>query len=118
MSFQDIPLPLEHTPKAAVRSGSLLCLADPKVYSILDLSSQDLTEMLPILQVDVNSDDLASSSIIAEPIMAVIPGEQPIFVICTRGERHSMGVFVDGNGDPVKGIILWDEVVTSLGMTS
>ncbi len=46
--------------------------------------------------------------------MAVIPGEE-VFLVCTHSEGQSMGIFVDGNGDAIKGTVQWEGHVKALG---
>lgn len=107
--FQDVPVP--ETPAQAVRSNATLCIADSTKYCIVDLLGSQLLEILPISQAspefpgDIN------------PAIAVLPGEPEfLFASFTGAESGSMGVFVNHEGDPVRGTMSWESHPKCIGM--
>jgi hypothetical protein len=106
---QEIPLPTAPTSHALTHT--YLCAAMPSsgTYSLIDLSDASLTEVLPISQVDAESLDWDPA-----PNVAVIPGADEFLVTSYTGVG-TMGVFLNGQGDPVRGTMEWEEHPTSIG---
>ena len=78
-------------------------------YSIIDLSDASLTEVLPVSQIDPNVLEFEPN-----PNIAVIPGENEFLVTSYTGTT-TMGVFLNGQGDPVRGTMEWSEHPVSIG---
>ncbi|KAJ9114999.1 hypothetical protein QFC22_005327 [Naganishia vaughanmartiniae] len=101
LSFlRDVPVP--ETPTQAVRSNATLCISDHSNYCIVDLLGSHLLEILPISQAppDAPAD--------VNPAIAVLPGEPEfLFASFTGAESGSMGVFINKDGDPVRGTMSW-----------
>ncbi|KAI5454223.1 hypothetical protein NCC49_004285 [Naganishia albida] len=99
--LRDVPVP--ETPTQAVRSNATLCISDPSKYCIVDLLGPHLLEVLPISQA---SPDAPAD---VNPAIAVLPSEPEfLFASFTGEESGSMGVFVNREGDPVRGTMSWD----------
>lgn len=107
--MQEIPLPTAPTSHALTHT--YLCAAIPSsgTYSLIDLSDASLTEVLPISQVDAESLDWDPV-----PNVAVIPGADEFLVTSYTGVG-TMGVFLNGQGDPVRGTMEWEEHPLSIG---
>lgn len=98
---QEIPLP--SGPVAAAVSSSYLCAAIPSTntYSLIDLAEVSLTEVLPVTQIDASELDFEPNANVV-----VIPGENEFLVTSFTG-TSTMGVFLNGQGDPVRGTMEW-----------
>lgn len=79
---------------------------------MIDLSDASLTEVLPISQVDAESLDWDPV-----PNVVVIPGADEFLVTSYTGVG-TMGVFLNGQGDPVRGTMEWEEHPLSIGTRS
>jgi hypothetical protein len=82
------------------------------VYSIIDLSDASLTEVLPVSQIDLEVIDFDPN-----PNVIVIPGENEFLVTSFTG-AGTMGVFLNGQGDPVRGTMEWEDHPLSIGESS
>lgn len=68
-----------------------------------------MTEVLPISQVDTDVLEWDPN-----PNIVVIPGEDEFLVTSYTGVG-TMGVFLNGQGDPVRGTMEWDDHPISIG---
>ncbi|WVQ99304.1 hypothetical protein IAU59_006436 [Kwoniella sp. CBS 9459] len=105
-AVKEIPLPAPPTEHALF--ASYLCAAIPSttpeqssLYSLIDLSDASLTEVLPVTQIDQ-----AVADFDVNPNVVVIPGENEFLVTSYTGSS-TMGVFLNGQGDPVRGTMEW-----------
>lgn len=106
-------MPVPETPTQAVRSNATLCISDPSKYCIVDLLGPHLLEVLPISQA---SPDAPAD---VNPAIAVLPSEPEfLFASFTGEESGSMGVFVNLEGDPVRGTMSWDSHPRCIGEQS
>ena len=92
----------------ARRSGRLLCAADSEYYCMVDLAAAASFQLLPIEQVP-NEDPNAPR---VRPRIAVV-GEDEFLVISSMGQT-TMGVFINENGDPVRGTLEWPSYPESI----
>ncbi|OCF74776.1 hypothetical protein I204_05158 [Kwoniella mangroviensis CBS 8886] len=117
-SVKEIPLPSSATHHALF--SSYLCAAitsgqddtTQTLYSIIDLSDASLTEVLPVSQIDPAVADFQSN-----PNIVVIPGENEFLVTSYTGSS-TMGVFLNGQGDPVRGTMEWPSHPLSIAVES
>ena len=93
---QDIPLPSR--PIVARRSGKYLCFADEKFYNMIDLEAASLFPLLPLSQ--------AEDSGPVEPFILVISSNE--FLILSWTGASTLGLFITGDGDPVRGTLQWE----------
>ncbi|KAK7047403.1 hypothetical protein VNI00_006634 [Paramarasmius palmivorus] len=94
---KEIPLP-QGTRTLARRSGSALCMADSEFYNIVDLENSQMFPLLPLNQ----SPDI---DIQVKPFITVTaPGE---FLLISWTGASALGIFVNSNGDPVRGTLEW-----------
>lgn len=84
-------------------SSSYLCAAIPSTntYSLIDMAEVSLTEVLPVTQIEASELDFEPNANVA-----VIPGENEFLVTSFTGSS-TMGVFLNGQGDPVRGTMEW-----------
>ncbi|KAJ3538976.1 hypothetical protein NM688_g6433 [Phlebia brevispora] len=92
---KDIPLPSGAT--LARRTGRHLCVADHDNYNMIDLDAGLLFPLLPLSQ--------APDSAPVKPSITVI-GDNEFLILSWTG-ASSLGVFITGEGDPVRGTLEW-----------
>ena len=95
--LQEIPLPQGAT--LARRIGRSLCIADQTNYNLVDLEGASLFPILPLSQ----SND--PTSFVVKPSITVIGVNE--FLILSWTGTSTLGVFISGDGDPVRGTLQW-----------
>ncbi|TXT15581.1 hypothetical protein VHUM_00084 [Vanrija humicola] len=112
---KDIPLP--SPPKSCALFSTFLCAALPSEnglnYGIIDLSDASMTEVLPVSQVF----GMIDSGFEPNPNIVVIPGDNQFLVTSYTGQ-NTMGVFLNGQGDPERGTMEWPEHPVSIAVES
>lgn len=107
---QEIPLP--SAPIAHALFQTYLCCAllssetSQTVNCVIDLSDASLTEVLPVSQVPPLEDEDGEGKEAVNANIVVIPDEKEFLVTSYTG-TSTMGVFLNGQGDPVRGTIAW-----------
>lgn len=114
LSTQEIPLP-GTAPTHHALFQTFLCCALPSAETseilncVIDLSDASLTGVLPVSQISPEREESINPNII------VIPGEEEFLVTSFTG-TSTMGVFLNGQGDPVRGTIEWESHPLSIGV--
>ncbi|EPQ52370.1 hypothetical protein GLOTRDRAFT_65249 [Gloeophyllum trabeum ATCC 11539] len=87
----------------ARRSGRYLCVlvADDKTYGIIDLHAASLVPLLPLSQ----APSMGSSDPPVKPHILVV-GDNEFLILSWTG-ASTIGVFITGEGDPVRGTLEW-----------
>ncbi|KAF9528703.1 hypothetical protein CPB83DRAFT_854136 [Crepidotus variabilis] len=98
--LKDIPLPPNHGTTLARRAGPYLCLAGKTDYNIVNLEAASLLPFLPISQAET------TPSFVKPSITIVSPSE---FLILSWMGASTLGVFMTGDGDPVRGTLEWPQ---------
>jgi len=80
----------------AKRIGSALCIAAQGYYNIVDLEKAESFPLLPLSQ--------AMDDFIPEPSITVTGDE---FLICSWTGQNTLGLFINTNGDPIRGTLEW-----------
>lgn len=101
---KEIPLPAP--PRYHALFSTFLCVAAPSeggglTYSVIDISDASMTEVLPVTQVPPEDESWNPN-----PNVVVIPGENQFLVTSYTGS-NTMGVFLNGQGDPERGTMEW-----------
>lgn len=94
--LQEIPLPSGGV--YARRTGKYLCVADKENYNVIDLVQASFVPLLPISQAP-------DPTIAVRPHITVISENE--FLILSWTGASTLGVFVTGDGDPVRGTLEW-----------
>ncbi|KAJ7461830.1 hypothetical protein B0H11DRAFT_1816523 [Mycena galericulata] len=99
--FYHKEIPLPDGAILARRSDHYLCIADRVQYSIVDLLNASITALMPLSQAGD-----------AEPFTGFpgicITGDNPVeFLILSWTGASTLGVFISGEGDPVRGTLEW-----------
>lgn len=92
---KEIPLPSGGI--LAKRTGQYLCVADKENYNVIDLEAASLVPLLPLSQ--------ALDGLAVRPLITVISENE--FLILSWTGATTLGVFVTGEGDPVRGTLEW-----------
>ena len=79
-------------------------MADHETYNVIDLETTSLIPLLPLSQVDDSSP--------IKPSITVI-GESEFLILSWTGSS-TLGVFIAGTGDPVRGTLTWSVHPTAL----
>ena len=87
------------------RAGRYLCAADTENYDMIDLVAATSFPLLPFNQVP----DATNQT---KPSVTPISDEE--FLITSNMGVSAMGVFITGNGDPVRGTLGWTTYPESL----
>jgi len=97
---QEIPLPSDSPPALACkRVGHVLCYADNDFYSMVDLDQASLFQLLPLRQ------SVEDTPFEIKPIIEII-SENELLILSWTG-ASALGVFITGDGDPVRGTLEW-----------
>uniref|UniRef100_A0A8H8CKT2 CNH domain-containing protein n=1 Tax=Psilocybe cubensis TaxID=181762 RepID=A0A8H8CKT2_PSICU len=83
----------------AKRTGRTLCIADKTHYSMLDLEALSVFQVLPVSQA------FEPTPFVVKPSITVI--SQNEFLILSWTGASTLGLFVTGDGDPVRGTLEW-----------
>ncbi|RDB27975.1 Transforming growth factor-beta receptor-associated protein 1 [Hypsizygus marmoreus] len=94
---KEIPLPEGAT--LARRIGRSLCIADKENYNMVDLEGASLFPVIPISQAP------ESSTAFVKPSITIV-GENEFLILSWTG-ASTIGLFVTGDGDPVRGTLEW-----------
>ncbi|KAJ3528802.1 hypothetical protein NMY22_g9261 [Coprinellus aureogranulatus] len=97
---REIPFPQGTFASLARRTGKYLCFADRENYNILDLEQAELFPVLPISQAPPGDQTKV------KPHITVISENE--FLILSWTGTSTLGLFVTGTGDPVRGTLQWD----------
>ncbi|TCD64637.1 hypothetical protein EIP91_003839 [Steccherinum ochraceum] len=81
----------------AKRAGHHVCIADKGMYHMIDLNAASSFPMLPVSQ--------AEDDKIVKPLITVIKENE--FLLLSWTGQATMGVFITGDGDPVRGTLEW-----------
>ncbi|KAJ4490232.1 hypothetical protein J3R30DRAFT_49846 [Lentinula aciculospora] len=103
---KEIPLPQGGI--LACRVGSSLCIADKSYYNMINLDTAEMFPILPLNQ-DYNNPELP-----VEPF--IVPTGEDDFLVVSWTGSNSMGIFLTGSGDPVRGTLAWAQHPTSISL--
>ncbi|OCH89285.1 hypothetical protein OBBRIDRAFT_732893 [Obba rivulosa] len=92
---KEIPLPSGGI--LARRTGRHLCIADRENYNVIDLEAASFFPILPVSQ--------AGDGILVKPSITVVSDNE--FLILSWNGASTLGVFITGDGDPVRGTLEW-----------
>ncbi|KAL0959675.1 hypothetical protein HGRIS_011374 [Hohenbuehelia grisea] len=97
--FYQKEIPFQQGAVVARRFGHTLCLADHEFYSIVDLERTSLFQLLPVSQAP--EPPLTP----LQPSITVVTDNE--FLILSWDGSGTMGVFITGDGEPVRGTLQW-----------
>ncbi|KLO19340.1 hypothetical protein SCHPADRAFT_935413 [Schizopora paradoxa] len=93
----------------ARRAGRVILAADRENYNVIDLTTASCTPLLPI-------DQTGETPSRVRPMITFLGQSEPIeFLLASAtGAGSSMGLFISGTGDPVRGTLEWPSHPESL----
>lgn len=91
-------IPFQPGAQLARRAGQYLCVADSQFYNVIDLHT---AQMFPVLPVNQASDDTMP----VKPFIVFVGGNE--FLLLSWTGASTLGVFITGEGDPVRGTLEW-----------
>ncbi|KAG6856124.1 hypothetical protein H0H87_007279 [Tephrocybe sp. NHM501043] len=94
--LKEIPLPKGAS--LARRIGRSLCIADKETYNMVDLEGASLFPVIPISQA-------LDSTVTIKPSITIV-GENEFLILSWTG-AGTIGLFITGDGDPVRGTLEW-----------
>lgn len=94
------------------RHGKILCLADNQIYKIINLQQSSVTNLIPIPQVASSPPSLLGSGTHPCPLVAVV--KQDEFLMVSGTSDSQIGIFVNGNGDAIRGTLEWSSFPKAL----
>jgi len=101
---KDIPFP--NGGSLARRTGPYLCVPGDGVYNVINL---DASSALPVMPVSQIADPNAAP---VKPLILVISEME--FLIVSSMDGRGLGVFITGNGDPMRGTLEWSAYPESI----
>ncbi|KAH6917829.1 hypothetical protein BKA70DRAFT_1366356 [Coprinopsis sp. MPI-PUGE-AT-0042] len=98
---REIPLPQSQGVGCTLarRVGKYICFADRENYNLVDLEGAQLFPILPIAQAP------AQEGAVIRPLINVISDNE--FLILSWTGTNTLGLFITGDGDPVRGTLEW-----------
>ncbi|CAA7270193.1 unnamed protein product [Cyclocybe aegerita] len=94
---KEIPLP--QGASLARRAGRSLCICDKTYYSMVDLEDASMFQLLPLSQA------FDPTPFVVKPSITVISPNE--FLILSWTGASTLGLFITGAGDPVRGTLEW-----------
>ncbi|KAH7886865.1 hypothetical protein F5I97DRAFT_1808164 [Phlebopus sp. FC_14] len=98
-------IPFQPGAQLARRTGHYLCVADDTFYNIVDLHSAQMFQLLPLSQA---MDDPTP----VKPFITVVSENE--FLLLSWTGASTLGMFITGEGDPVRGTLQWPSHPLSL----
>jgi hypothetical protein len=96
-AMKEIPLPQGAT--LARRTGRSLCIADKTHYNMVDLEDASLFQLLPLSQA------IDPTPFVVKPSITIVGNNE--FLILSWTGASTLGLFITGDGDPVRGTLEW-----------
>lgn len=109
--IKDIPLPQGVVVRYAKRSGNFMCYADKELYNMLQFQSATTFPLLPISQAPPPADGKALP---VQPHILVVDDAE--FLIVSSTGTGALGVFITGEGNPVRGTLEWPSYPKSVSL--
>ncbi|GAA5809917.1 hypothetical protein MFLAVUS_003332 [Mucor flavus] len=106
-------IPLVDGAITLTRHSKILCLADHQIYKLINLQQSSVTNLIPTPQVAVSSPTLLlGSGTQPYPLVAVV--KQDEFLVVSGNSDSQIGIFVNANGDAIRGTLQWSSYPKAL----
>jgi len=96
--------------------GPIACVANSEKYDLMDLEKGEQTPLFPINQSPEVSEDGTPIGPTLPPLMVSVGEDDFLVTTGTRLEDPAIGMFVDLNGDPVRGTLMFSTYPRSMGI--
>lgn len=91
-----------------------MCVADSENYNMINLETASLIPLLPISQAPLEEPNAeAPQAPAVKPFILVIAESE--FLILSWTGASTLGVFITGEGEPVRGTLEWSSHPVSVG---
>lgn len=91
----------------------MLCLADNQIYKLINLKQSSVTLLTATPQIPATSSTLLlGSGLVPRPLVMVVKKDE--FLIVSGGFDSPIGVFVNINGDAIRGTLQWSSYPKAL----
>jgi hypothetical protein len=97
------------------RHSKMICLADNHIYKLINLQLSSVTLLIPTPQVPVTSPTLllgSGTQLVSRPLVAVV--KQDEFLVVSGSADNQIGIFVNANGDAIRGTLTWSSFPKAL----
>jgi vacuolar protein sorting-associated protein 3 len=81
----------------ARRTAQYLCVVNQDCYSVINLETSSMLPLMPPSQ---------DSSVTTKPLI-VVTGPSEFLILSWTG-KNTLGLFISGEGDPVRGTLEWE----------
>lgn len=98
--------------------GPIACVANAEKYDLMDLEKGERIPLFPIMQNVEISEDTPSTEPTLPPLMVSVGEEDFLVTTGTRINDPAIGLFVDLNGDPVRGTLMFSSYPRAMSTTS
>lgn len=108
-------MPLQDGAIALTRHSRILCLADNQFYKLINVQQSSVTLLIPTPQVSVMSSTLLGTGkqLVPYPLITVIKKDE-FLVVSGSAENQTIGIFVNSNGDAIRGTLQWSSYPKAL----
>ena len=97
--------------------GPIACVANSERYDLMDLERGERIPLFPIMQnTDISEDGGKASEPGLPPLMVSVGEEDFLVTTGTTINDPAMGVFVDLNGDPTRGTLMFSTYPRAMSM--
>jgi vacuolar protein sorting-associated protein 3 len=98
--------------------GPIACVANAEKYDLMDLEKGERIPLFPIMQNVEISEDTPSTEPTLPPLMVSVGKEDFLVTTGTTINDPAIGLFVDLNGDPVRGTLMFSSYPRAMSTTS
>jgi hypothetical protein len=95
--------------------GPIACVANAERYDLMDLERGEQTPLFPISQNPGVSEDGTSTGPTLPPLIVSVGENDFLVTTGTRLEDPAIGMFVDINGEAVRGTLMFSTYPRSMG---
>ena len=96
--------------------GPIACVANAEKYELMDLEKDGRIPLFPIVQGADLSDDVPLNEATLPPFILSVGEEDFLVTTGTTIKDPAIGLFVDLNGDPVRGTLMFSSYPRAMGM--
>jgi vacuolar protein sorting-associated protein 3 len=96
----------------------MACVANAERYDLMDLERGERIPVFPINPNAESSEDVTSTEPSLPPLMVSVGKEDFLVTTGTSIKDPAMGVFVDLNGDPVRGTLAFSSYPRAMSKSS
>jgi vacuolar protein sorting-associated protein 3 len=96
--------------------GPIACVANAEKYDLMDLERGVRIPLFPIVQGAEISEDAPSTEPALPPLMVSVGEDDFLVTTGTTVKDPAIGMFVDLNGDPIRGTLMFSTYPRAMGI--